>query len=65
MYTIKKTPKVSCNIKTQKQKKGFNDGFFDVDNPNNWIVNDGNGGVLKRRYYSNYNYNKSKNKKTN
>lgn len=54
---------VNYNLGTKELKGNIKHGFYNVDDPDNWIVNDGNGGVLKQVYYKrNNNFKKNKKK---
>jgi len=55
---------VSGKIPTKLPKNRVNDGFFNVDDTSNWIVNDGKGTVVNPEYYKRNNWWK-KQKKTN
>jgi hypothetical protein len=55
---------INRNISTLKKKRRVNIEYFDVNNPNNWIVNDGKGTITNNVYYKRNNWWK-KNKQIN
>jgi hypothetical protein len=59
-----KTANVSGKISTKQPKNRVGNGFFNVDDISNWIVNDGKGTVVNPEYYKRNNWWK-KNKKIN